>query len=387
MSIECSNIQELLDLEDIEECEMMYSEKYGYFPFNISTWNPSEHFANSYLHNKIELKPFDYVPYIYSYELETNIVDSTKRKLGGTDEFGCLITNTGTSSISLVTSVLKQKNVKRILLICPVYYSVLYNLSQKEIIIKKVYLTRTPLGYRLPRKEILDLVDDIDAIWFTNPIYNTGEYLGEEDINFLKNNIPPSILLICDDCFASSKMEMIRHFREHPNYISIHDPLKQIMVNGLKFSCILYSMQFQNLFEQWSDIICGSLSYSSVQSLEFYNSEKFDTICLKLHSHFKKMDNHLAETTQNFPLISIDNALCYGHMRMAYISHLPFNYLQDKERFFRYMEETGTSLIPGNRFHFSNKTPFCFRINYGRECPEFWDALIRIFIYFSSKKS
>lgn len=377
------DIQELLDLEDIEESELRYSKKYGYPPFNVSTWNPSEYFSHAYLWNQIQLMPFDYIPYLYSYELDQSQLITTKIKLGGNNNFGCIIANTGTSAIALVTSVLKQIDVKRILVICPVYYSVLYNLLQKGIQITKAYLIQTVSGYRLPQKQIMEVIDNIDAIWLTSPIYNTGTYFVKDDIYFLKSKIPSRIILVCDDCFATNGMEMIRNFSNHTNYISVHDPLKQIMVNGLKFSCVLYSLQYEHLFEQWSDIICGSLSYSTVQSMNFFNSDKFDKIRLQLHQHFQDTDKYLEKIMRCFPSLSLDKNICYGHMRMCYVPNLPYDYLQNREKIYQFIEETGTSLIPGNRFHFSNTCGFCFRINYGRECEEFWDALIRIFRYLS----
>lgn len=383
MKISGLNIQELLDLDDIEENEFRYSKEYGYFPFNISTWNPSEEFSSTYLLNRIQLTPFDYIPYLYSYELDRSQINSTKRNLGANDYYGCIISNTGTSSISLVTSVLKEIGVRRILVICPVYYSVLYNFAQKGFEVIKTYLIRTDDGYRLPQAQIAHLIDSIDAIWLTSPIYNTGSYYTKKDIDFIKSKISSRIVLICDDCFATTGFEMIRNFNNHINYISIHDPLKQIMVNGLKFSCILYSLQYEHVFEQWSDIVCGSLSYSTVQSMNFFNSDNFTNIRLELHQHFQDMNKQLENINEHFPSLSLDKNVCYGHMRMCYFPDLSYNYLQNKEDMYQFIKKTGTSLIPGNRFHFPNTCGFCFRVNYGRECNEFWEAIIRVFQYLS----
>ncbi len=93
-----NRIQELLDLEDIEENESKFESEFGYYPFNISTWNPTEYFSNKYLLNKVMLTPFNYIPYIYSYELEPKIVSNTMTKIGGTSEMGGLFTNSGTNS-------------------------------------------------------------------------------------------------------------------------------------------------------------------------------------------------------------------------------------------------------------------------------------------------
>ena len=382
MDLKKIEVQELLNLDDIESEEMLYLKKYGYFPFNVSTWNPSSYFSQKFLDHQLELPSLDYISYIYSYELNHNLINTVESNLGG-NNLGCTIVNTGTSAISLVTSVLKQVHVKRVLLVCPIYYSVIYNFLEKGIAVDNVYMHRKNNGYALPREEIMNKIAEVDAIWITNPIYNTGIYLDIDDINFLKCAIPSRITLICDDCFANCGMEMVRYLGSRPQYISIHDPLKQIMINGLKFSCVLYSLQYEHIFEQWSDIVCGSLSYSTLQSVEFFISEKFKQIRLELQSHFLKMDKYFEELSREFPLISIDNRDHLGHMRMCYMHHLPFDFLEDKENLHNFIDETGTSIIPGNRFHFSNNCGFCFRVNYGRECSEFWDALIQIFIYLS----
>lgn len=384
MDIKNLDIQELIDLEDIEENELRYSKEFGYSPFNVSTWNPSEYFSHNFLWDRIQLIPFDFIPYIYSYELDKSQLNITKRNLGGSNCYGCIIVNTGTSAIALVTSVLKQIDVKRILIICPVYYSVLYNFLQKGLQVTKTFLLRTDKGYQLPQKQIMDCIDDIDAIWITNPIYNTGTYIEREDIDFLKSKIPSQVILVCDDCFAANGLEMVRNFSKQSNFISIHDPLKQILVNGLKFSCILYPLQYEHIIEQWSDIICGSLAYSTVQSMNFFNSDNFAKIRLQLHKHFKEMSVRLKEIAKGFPSLSIDDNIYNSHMRMCYFPDLPYNHLQNKENMYQFMEKTGTSLIPGNRFHFPSECGFSFRINYGRECDEFWDALMRIFCYLSS---
>ncbi len=352
--------------------------------FNVSTWNPTEYFSRTYLWKQIHLVPFNYIPYLYSYEIDSTLLRTTRKNLGGSDKFGCLICNTGTSAISLVTSVLKAIGIKRVLIICPVYYSVLYNFLQRGIQIIKIYLQNIRDGYCLPQSQIIEMLDSIDAIWITNPIYNTSVYWKKEDIDFFKFKIPSRILIICDDCYAASEHELIQNFGNNSNYISIHDPLKQILVNGLKFAGILYPFKYEHDFEHWSDIICGSLSYSTVQSLEFFNSANFKKICSQLQQHFYDANKRLQQLLQHFPTLFMDSNSSCSHMRMCFAPNLPHDYLQDKEKMFLFMVETGTSLIPGNRFHFPNNNGFSFRINLGRDCDEFWDALIHIFKFLSS---
>lgn len=377
-----NRIQELLDLEDIEENESKFESEFGYYPFNISTWNPTEYFSNKYLLNKVMLTPFNYIPYIYSYELEPKIVSNTMTKIGGTSEMGGLFTNSGTNSITLVISVLKALGIKHILVISPCYYAVFHNCLQKNIKITEIYAERIKQSYKLPYDEILNNIDDIQAIWITNPIYNTGVYYSDEDIAFLQSKIPSDIFIICDECFSLTGKGLTYNLKNRKKFISINDPLKSIMINGLKFSLIIYNSQYKELFEHWSDIICGSLSYSTIQSIAFYNTPKFDDLNNNLIEHFYRLRNKIRSLMLEFPSASIDLSTD-GHIIMCYFPNLPYNLLQDKDIMYKFIKQTGTSIIPGNRFHFSKLSGFCFRINLGRECNEFFDALYRILKYFS----
>lgn len=55
MDLKKLEVQELLNLDDIESEEMLYLKKYGYFPFNVSTWNPSSYFSQKFLDHQLEL--------------------------------------------------------------------------------------------------------------------------------------------------------------------------------------------------------------------------------------------------------------------------------------------------------------------------------------------
>lgn len=377
-----NQIQELLDLEDIEENESKFKSEFGYYPFNISTWNPTEYFSNKYLLNKVMLTPFNYIPYIYSYELDPKMVLNTITKIGGTSEMGGLFTNSGTNSITLVISVLKALGIKHILVISPCYYAVFHNCLQKNIKITEIYAERIKQSYKLPYDDIINNIDNIQAIWITNPIYNTGIYYSNEDIAFLQSKIPYDIFIICDECFSLTGKGLTFNLKNRQNFISINDPLKSIMINGLKFSLIIYNSQYKELFEHWSDIICGSLSYSTIQSIAFYNTSKFDNLNNSLIEHFYCLRNKIRSLLLEFPSASIDISTD-GHIIMCYFPDLPYNLLQDKDVMYKFIKQTGTSIIPGNRFHFSKLSGFCFRINLGRECNEFFDALYRILKYFS----
>lgn len=383
MNNRIKNIQELVTLEDIENNEILFERKYGYSPFNVSTWNPSTHFMNTYLLNKVFLSHSDYISYLYSYEINVNKMQQLKSKIGCFSDMGCLVTNTGTAAIALVTSVLKELGVEKILVVSPSYYAMLYNCLQKNMALSELHMIHTKEGYLLPQQQILDMIRKVNAVWITNPIYNTGMYYTADDIVFLKTQLNNDIYLICDDCFSLSGHELIREFCGFKKFIGINDPLKQVLVNGLKFATISFNKEYANLFEEWSDIVCGSLSYSTIQSIDFFLSDSFDSLLKSLDKHFKKSEDKLNKLIKNFPRSFLDYAST-GHMKMCYFNDLPSDLLQNTEILYKFIEETASSIIPGNRFHFSDSVNFCFRINMGRECKEFWDALYNILKYLSS---
>ena len=251
-----------------------------------------------------------------------------------------VFTNSGTNSITLVISVLKALGIKHILVISPCYYAVFHNCLQKNIKITEIYAERIKQSYKLPYDEILNNIDDIQAIWITNPIYNTGVYYSDEDIAFLQSKIPSDIFIICDDCFSLAGKGLTYNLKNRQKFISINDPLKSIMINGLKFSLIIYNPQYNELFEHWSDIICGSLSYSTIQSIAFYNTPKFDDLNNNLIEHFYRLRNKIRSLLLEFPSASIDLSTD-GHIIMCYFPNLPYNLLQDKDIMYKFYKANG----------------------------------------------
>ena len=120
-----SMIQELLMLDEIESAEKQYKSIYGHIPFSLSTWDPSDYYRNTYLFNKVKLPQYtNPIDYIYSYELDPQLLRSCCRRLTGLEDMPITITNSGTASITLMIAVLSALKYKRILVISPTYFSV-----------------------------------------------------------------------------------------------------------------------------------------------------------------------------------------------------------------------------------------------------------------------
>lgn len=375
-------IEELLTLEEIEQAEKRYELNYGSSPFSLSTWNPSDYYRNTHLLNQAVLPTqLDLINYIYSYELDTRLLRECNWKLTGAEETEIMITNSGTASIALVTSVLSALGLRRVLVISPTYFSVLYNCHQKGFAISELHALHKQGKYLLPKEDIFRLLADTDVLWITNPIYNTSVYTETEDEEFLLKYVLPDKYVIADECFCGSGKELMRKLGGHPHFISIYDPMKQFLINGIKFSAIAFPNRLETIFSQWSDVTCGSLTASTVQALEFFLSPSADRLLQTVRKADKEIEKQTRFVVSKYSDAFLDDNVD-GHMMMCYIPKLPANYLHTMENFYDFQVNTGVSVIPGTRFHFPKQDGFTFRINLARYDPvRFQRALISALSY------
>ena len=379
-------IQELLMLDEIEKAEEQYKSVYSHAPFSLSTWNPSDYYRNVYLFNKTVLPQCpDIIDYIYSYELDAQLLKSCCLHLTGSENAPITITNSGTASITLVASVLSALKRKRILVISPTYFSVLYNCQQMGFELKELHMLRQQGGYRLPQEEILNALDEIDVLWVTNPIYNTGIYINEDDQEFLYSYVLPDKYLVADECFCQTGKEFSRRFSGQPHFIGIYDPMKQFLINGMKFSTIVHPAELQNIIEQWSDVVCGSLTNSTVQAMTYYISQESDSLRQSVQQANQMIQKQVRVTVSKFEQADLDDHVD-GHMMMCYVPNLKADYLNTSTDFCAFQENTDASIIPGTRFHFPDSCGFSFRINLARFDPtRFSRALQRVLAHLSEE--
>jgi len=361
-----SMIQELLMLDEIESAEKQYKSIYGHIPFSLSTWDPSDYYRNTYLFNKVKLPQYtNPIDYIYSYELDPQLLRSCCRRLTGLEDMPITITNSGTASITLMIAVLSALKYKRILVISPTYFSVLYSSRQMGFELKEFHMLRRQNGYRLPQEEILRVINEIDVLWITNPVYNTGVYLDEDDQKFLSRYVLPDKYLIADECFCQQGRELSRKFGGQSHFIGIYDPMKQFLINGLKFSAIIYPAELQNVIEQWSDVVCGSLTSSTVQAMTYFISQESDLLRPSIQQANRTIQEQVKTIVSKIGEADLDRC-ADGHMMMCCIPKLKADYLNEIADFCAFQANTGTSIIPGTRFHFPDLCGFSFRINLAR---------------------
>lgn len=375
-------IQELSTLEEIEQAEEQYKNIFGHAPFSLSTWNPSDYYRNVHLLNQVILPhQTDFIDYIYSYELDASLSATCSRRLTGADHSKLIITNSGTASIALVTSVLSALGLRRVLVVCPTYFAVFYNCRHKGLETQELHMLRRNGNYQLPRGDILRFLKEVDVLWITNPVYNTSVYMNAMDIEFLIERVLPSTFVIADECFSVSGRELSREIRNHPNFIGIYDPMKQFLINGVKFSAIIFHRELEDLFSQWSDIVCGSLTASTVQAVKFFLSEDADCLRQHLLKTERKIQEHVRKTVSQYSNVFLDDCVD-GHMIMCYVPELPATYMCTSNDFFEFQKKTHVSIISGTRFHFPDQGGFTFRINLTRYDPvDFVRALHRTLAY------
>ena len=375
-------IHELITLEEIERAEKEYQNVYGHAPFSLSTWNPSVYYRNTYLLNKVILPPHDeLINYIYYYELDAPLLAECSKRLTGAENRELIITNSGTASITVVTSVLAALGLRRILVVCPTYFAVFYNCQQKGLEVQELHMVHKNGNYELPKEDILRSLSEVDALWITNPIYNTSVYMDTADIDFLIEHVLPSKYVIADECFSLNGRELSHKILDHPHFIGIYDPLKQFLINGVKFSVVILPQGMGDLFYQWADVVCGSLTASTVQAVKFFLSPDADI----LHNHLEETDRGIQERVKKavsqYSGVFLDNCVD-GHMMMCYIPSLSAKHLCTFDDFFKFQGRTGASIVPGTRFHFPDHDGFAFRINLTRYDPvNFIRALHRTLAY------
>ncbi len=157
--------------------------------------------------------------------------------------------------------------------------------------------------------------------------------------------------------------------------------MKQFLINGVKFSAIVHPAKLQDMFEQWSDVVCGSLASSTVQAMSFFISKESDTLLQAIQQADQTIQKQVRAIISEFPHAALDRWVD-GHMMMCCVPKLNADYLNTLEHFRTFQISTDASIIPGTRFHFPNSYGFSFRINLARFDPiRFPRALERVLSY------
>lgn len=388
-------LNEIKTLDDIEAIQNEITQT-GKNIINISHWDPSTFFYDQFPDMETNLGQVQkFHNYIYSYYLDQPTKSLVKKKLGDVSDFrDCLITPSGTISIQCLLDFAKNHlNIHNIIIINPSYFSVHYACKRLNITVQETEIVRNQNGsFALNKSKLVGQLNKLKksrtnyGLWITNPIYSAGITYTKDDIEFLKNLFKshPRLSVFADESFSFSTNELLREFSTIQNFFSIHDPWKQLCLNGYKFSVISYSGAYQKHFEEWADILYGSIPSSSVLGISLFVSPTFDKYSKIANDFYYNRLIELEKRYGNRKSFSFDKK-AHGPYTSCYFSAKNYHLLSSAEKFRPLISQTGLSLIPNERNRFPNNLGFSFRINLAKYDGEtFWENFDKLWEYIDS---
>jgi len=369
-------------LIDITKIQEEYKNRFGHAPLNISDWNPSYEFKerlNTYMQMDYNINPIDYV---FSYSFTKSEHQSLLTKLGYENSDGrkeTLITPNGSASIRNILHWLHEVGCKKLLVISPSYFTVEYGCSDFDIIYKEIFLRRNSTGYHLNNQEVLAHLDEVDAIWVTNPIYCTSVHFDNNIISVIENILKLDKYVISDESLCRSGYELVRHFGKYKKFVGIYSPHKSICVNGNKFSVIVFDRAETNIFNNWVVALSGNLLISNAVAFNHFQSDNF-TVYKELYDAEVSKNYKRIEAVIKKYKVDYDSKIA-GYLVSIYFPNIDGNKGYDKLFLKKLVFETGVTLIPGVRNHFDPQIGFCFRINLCSLTKNTVHSLIRLIKY------
>lgn len=314
------------------------------------------------------------VSYRFSYQIAKP--DPVIIKLGGVaDLHGGLFTPSTTTSILCVLNWLKSQRKKRILAMCPSYFSLAHACRSFGLALNRAYLKRSNGGFMLP-PENSRIWREPSVLWLTNPVYGAGVYLSRTDVLFIDDLLKSGWTVIADECLALPGQELIRMLGEHKHFVSICSPHKSVCVNGVKFSVILFNRKHLAHLERWADVWYGGLGCSSSLAIIHFLSANFDayqSIFMRSIATQRKIVEQLCIK----PYVEMDTE-AKGHFVSCYFPTLSTRLGNSRAFLEKLVDSTGGSVISGNRSRFGRECGFSFRVNLARSGPRFRPTLTRI---------
>lgn len=390
-------LNEIKTLDDIEEVEREF-EKKGLDVTNVSHWNPSLYFFDKILKPELGDHFFglpDTHKYAYSYYLDETTKSLIRKGIGDeTDNRECLITPSGTISIQCLLDFAKYRlKIHDIIVINPSYFSVHHSCRRLNINVQEIDMIRGHDNiFQINKSKLNSMLDSLKrkqanyGLWITNPIYSAGASYSQGDINYLLDLLEHHnrLHIFADESFAYSSCELLRDFSKMNRFFSIYDPWKQLCLNGLKFSVISYSQDYQKHFEEWADVIYGSLPSSSLLGISLYTSGTFSDYKKSVNQFYDDRLKELSERYGKKASFSFDTAI-HGPYTSCYFSAKNFNLLSSSEKFRSLISYTGLSLIPNERNRYPVKCGFSFRVNLAKyDGSQFWENFDKLWEYINN---
>ena len=353
-------INNIFYMDKIIEIEKEISKKRSVV--NLSNWNSSKHYENGLFKyiTPLEIKYTN--SYIYSYDIPIQIREKCIKKLTGKNANNkmCLFLGNSTLSIINVINFLKYNGCKKLLIINPSYFSVVEACKIFGLSYEIRNFSRVDDEYIIDPKIIFK--EDYNAIWITSPIYSTSVKLSDNIIRLINSITKNKIFVVLDESTSVNGNEAIRKADFNQYLLGIYSPHKSIFCNSNKFSSIICSKKYDDFFEQWVDVLNGSLSSSNQQAINHFISDNFDKCNNYAIGYFNMVKRSIIGLLEMYPSCYWDNSIVGPYMSV-YIRNVDINKIYSIDFIKKLINDTGVSFYPGFLNGISIPNTLNFRIN------------------------
>lgn len=376
-------IKRLSYLEKIDSITETLRKKTGCPIPNVSGWEIGDDYRD------IMLQHFDYpkyanfnpIDYFYSY----NLIEKEQKKLidrfGGNLNSSLLLTNNNTISLINAVNFIAKFCPSQIGLLLPCYFTIPNLLKNRKLTFKNFTAIRNEAGYSLPKDEIIH--NECKVLILTNPVFSTGKYLSEDDLDFIYDFLSRGNYVVSDESLAAPGRELIRIFGTSKNFVGIYSPHKFIHFNSFKFSCMLFNERFEDFFDQWNDVYSGSLNVTNLQALSHFLSDNYDIVLNQFFMFTEKKRIKLINLLSNFPSFNTDIG-CVGDFQCIYSKNIPFEAGNNLSFIKNIIKNTNAIFYPGTLHGFQKKHGFVFRVNLVSYTEIVENALLKILFYLTN---
>lgn len=372
-------IDRLSEIEKINSWEKSFEKEHGIAPYNISSWNVSKSFRESLRYQLDWPQLGDEIDYIYTYSLGRGLKEKIINKILEHQDSNSTIIITPNNTISIVNiaKFLKSYGYHNVCILNPSYFSVSQAFQTMDISYQIVNLIRQDGDYILPLEKIL--TQNFDAVWLTSPVYSTGVYFSDKEFTKIQFLIDSGVMVIADESFALNGYELIRHILPGKHFIGIYSPHKAICCNGIKFSAIITSDEYEDFFEQWVDVLSGNLPQSSIIAAHHFVTDNYDNCNIFFQTKTNSIRTNILNYTQELPKEIDRNSA--GNLMTLYFKHIPYMDTINYDFCTSLFRKTFSSFYPGFLNGFGRDIGFCFRINLALDSPDFFQATYKVILY------
>lgn len=374
-------------MDDIFSIEKSVGKQVGIDIHNVSYWDSSPAFQRQMaqvLELPVQSLPWDYY-YTYSISKEDRI--QVLRSIGVPSEslshtMGLLLQSSTITIVNMI-NLLKHYKKRKLCILQPSYFSV--SECCKKLSLNYAYENIIFCGndIKIPIDRIIN--GGYDCVWITSPIFCTGKYFNQTQLEEITKLKQAGLTLIFDESLALPGRELLRSIPVDLKTFAIYSPHKAISINGLKFSVLVCDICYEDFLEQWIDVFSGALSSSNRDAIFHYISLNYSTECLPTYlGYIENTKKAISELLKQFPNVTTlpDS---YGH----YITVFTDMRIKGRGELLNVMQpliqNSLASLIPGTLNGFSEDMGLCFRINLTGEIISLTGDVGRILTYLSNR--